>query len=319
MINHVPGWLGEKLAREQFDLFGGKEFKSYMPTSRAETKVRLYDAPRKLLGRDLTCYPQRIGSCVAHGMKHALEFLQCLEILNGDAEQFKHISTAYLYGCGRVFVGGGQLGCNSDGSLGYWQAEAVMKYGVLPMSELLPGKTEDEIAQWLVSDADWSNRNTQTGNLERQFGCRTGPPADLVEKAKKHLIKGHKRVNTIEDFINSISALAPVTIASNVGYEMQARNGVHRRSGRWDHQMMGVAYDQKSETAVIQNSWGPDAHGKLYDFDDNDPLPPGCLRVSFNDLAVMLAQGDSHSINLFDGYEDRTRILNKNSFKIFGA
>jgi hypothetical protein len=308
----TSGWLGEKLAREQFDLFGGKEFKPYMSVSRAETKVRLYDAPRKLLGRDILNYAQRIGACVAYGMKNALEILQCVEILwKGDAEQFKHISTAYLYGCGRVFVGGGQLGCNQDGSLGYWQAEAVKKYGVLPISDLKPDLTEEQIFNYLKNDS------SEIANLERQYGCRSGPPKNLVDKASIHLIKGHNRVNTIEDYINSISSLSPVTIASNVGYEMQARNGVHRRSGRWDHQMMGESYDMKSETAVIRNSWGEDAHGKLFDFDDNSPIPLGCLRISFKDLESMLVQGDSHSISLFDGYQDRSKILTREDFRIF--
>lgn len=309
---NLGGWLGEKLAREQFALFGGQEFKSYMPTSKAETKVMLYEAPRKVLGRDVFNYAQEIGSCVAHGMKNGLEHLICIEILNGDAEQFKHVSTAYLYGCGRVLEGGGQLGCNQDGSLGFWQAEAVQKHGVIPLSAIY-NKNEDEIYEWLKTGPN------EIPQLERSYGCRQGPPKNLIDIGVKHLIKGHNRVNTIEDYINSISSLAPVTIASDVGYEMQARNGVHRRSGRWDHQMVGIGYDQKSETALIMNSWGLNAHGQLLDFDDNHPLPLGCIRVSFRDLLSMLSRGDSHSISLFDGYEDRSKLLTKESFRLFGV
>jgi hypothetical protein len=261
-----------------------------------------------------------VHNCVAHGMKNAIELLECLEILlNGDAETFKYVDTAYLYGCGRVFVGGGQIG--GDGSVGSWQADAVQKYGVLFSTDHYKGKSDDELIQYLLDDADPQNNpnpnntRSEVGKRERKWGNRPGPPKEFVELASKHLIKRADLVTSVDDAFQALASLSPITVASNQGFDMLPdRNGIHQPRGQWAHQMMIQGIDLNREVGIIRNSWGSDPHGQLYDFDDNSPLPLGCIRPPLRTIERMLSQGDSYAISMFDGYEDRTSILSKEDF-----
>src|SRR5690606_29875511 len=45
--------------------------------------VRLWEAVRKVIGKDLPNYPQEIGDCVGHGAKNAAGTLACVQLAGG--------------------------------------------------------------------------------------------------------------------------------------------------------------------------------------------------------------------------------------------
>jgi hypothetical protein len=250
-----------------------------------------FDFFRKVLGKDTPNYAQEVGDCVSFGAKNAIEYLACIDIfVRGEAEKFRPIFPPYLYGTGRVFIGNGQLG-NSDGSLGSWQAKAVEKYGAIPSDE--------------------EGTPKYSGTVARQWGRRPGPPDKFVELGKQHLVQSTVKVETWEDFVKFICNGYPVTVASNVGFEMQAgSDGFHNRSGSWAHQMCFIGVDDEYEKpyGCLLNSWS-DVHGSIKDFKTGEPWPKGTLRVHKKDIESMLAQGDSFAYSQWVGFPEQRLSL----------
>src|SRR5213083_1325352 len=54
----------------------------------ASKVVLLYEAARKVMGRDLDPGPQRIGDCVSWAWSGSVDLLACLEVLREQAEEF---------------------------------------------------------------------------------------------------------------------------------------------------------------------------------------------------------------------------------------
>lgn len=298
--NQVNGWLGEDVAKEQWDwIKTSSSFVNFSlsPPQSSSQRMMLYDVVRKVLGKDTENYPQQIGDCVSFGMKNAIEYLQCCEILlKGDFERFRPIFPPYLYGTGRIYVGGGRLG-NSDGSLGSWMADAVVKYGTIPSDEEGVPKYSGSVAK------SWGGPNGKV-HLDK-----------WKELGQKHLGSAAK-INNWDELVAAICNGYPVTIASNQGFVMEADSeGFHAPRGTWNHQMaiIGVDNEHRTPYAIILNSWG-DAHGKLKDFKTNEDLPIGCLRVKKGVVERMIRQGETFAISNLDGFEERP--LDKALFKL---
>ncbi len=166
------------------------------------------------------------SNCVSFGAKNAVEYVQMYPLANGERIVWKRVFPPYLYGCGRVFIGKGQIGANEDGSLGVWQAKAVMEYGVIPI--------------------DAPNCPPYSGNVAKQWGG-SGPPKDFVPVGKEHLIKSAASVKSWNDVLTALTNGYPVTIASNVGFDMEAqRDGFHHNTTSWGHQMCATPYSLTS-------------------------------------------------------------------------
>lgn len=295
----IAGWAGEALARYQWNMVkDDTAFKKFSTEGPKTTvgKMMLYDFTRKVLGKDTRNYNQLEGSCVAFGAKNANEYLQCIEIVKGDAEEFKEMFVPYFYGAGRVFIGGGQI--RGDGSLGSWQALAVVKYGGIP-SELsgLP-----KYGPGIAGSRDW--------------GDKPGPSQKWVDIGKKHLIKSAAKINNWDEFTAAITNGYPCTIASSQGFTMEPDSrGFHRPSGTWHHQMTGIGVDNEhaSPYAIILNSWS-DVHGHLKDFKTGEPLPVGVLRVEKATVERMIAAGETFAYSQFDGFP--TQDLSRDKWKM---
>lgn len=256
-------------------------------------RMLLFEAARKAIGADIYDYSvqhgevvaQQIGDCVSWGAKHAIEYLQCVQILMGGWDTYKVIFSPYLYGCGRIYIGGQRGG--GDGSVGVWQAQAVIKYGSL--------------------STDTPNLPKYSGNVARQFGSSQNLLDKWQPEGVKHLVKSVAKVKTWDDLVQAITNGYPVTVASSVGYEMKpSSDGFHHRSGRWDHQMeIGMVDDDGGNVephAGIVNNWG-DVHGSITDFrDPSIKWPPGMLRVRRKDIEVMLAFDDTFAYSGYDGF-----------------
>jgi hypothetical protein len=264
-----------------------------------QTRVMLWEVARKLLGKDPLNYAQQVGDCVSFGAKNAIEHLQAFEIANGDAEEWHGVLPAYLYGTGRVLIGGGRL--FGDGSLGVWQAKAVMQYGFI---------TND------MPNALGHTPPKYSGSLARQWGRGSGPPTEWVDVGKQHLIQSAVMVKTWDEAANAIFNGYPVTIASNVGFDMLPRSdGYHHYSTRWAHQMCLIGIDLGGDGVephgCILNSWD-DVHGAITDFRTKQVWPKGTLRVRMADIVSILQADDSFAYSKCQGLP--ARVLPRSMF-----
>jgi hypothetical protein len=283
----------KQIVRESFDLWGDENdsFRLYPKLNivgvapyEAGKRSMLWEVGRKLLGTDPLNYPQQIGDCVSFGAKNAIEYVQFFPMANGDHLNWTMVFPPYLYGCGRVFIGNGQIG-SEDGSLGAWQAKAVMEYGAVRKDE--------------------SGLPEYSGAIARQWGVNPGPDKKWIELGKQHIVKSAAAVSSWEDMVQAITNGYPITIASNVGFDMKPRaDGFHHYSTHWGHQVcaIGVDDDASEPHACILNSWGPDAHGVIKDFKTGDTWPGGTLRVRKADVEAMLREGDSFAYSSFTGF-----------------
>jgi hypothetical protein len=282
------GWLGKAKAEKEWEIlkdspsFVNFEIKNFQGSRR----IMLHDVVRKVLGRDIENVAQQVGDCVSWGARNAVEYLMCSEILMlGDREKYRPVFAPYLYGTGRVQVGGGQL--RGDGSLGSWMAEAIVKYGVL-------ASDEEGVPQY-------------SGSIARQWGAPPGPPNKFLEIGKKHPVKSAARIKSWDELVTALCNGYPCTVASNQGFEMEPRSdGFHAPSGQWAHQMaiVGVDAEVTDEYGLIRNSWG-DVHGHLKDFNTGEDIPVGCLRVRRKTIEKMITSGEVFAFSSFEGFPEQ--------------
>lgn len=318
---NLIGWgemLQPGIAKEQFNLLRGS-FKplNILGQTRATEgrKMFLWQVVREVLGRDTENYRQEIGDCVSFGAKNATEYVTCCQIFGlaareakGDQGQFKELLSQgrikfkpvfppWYYGTGRVYVGGGRLG-NSDGSLGSWMADAVMKYGTL------------------FSDHEGVPR--YAGQIAKAWGD-PNPSNDLdnwKDIAKDFLVRSAAPIRSWDELVAAIVNGYPCTVASNIGYSMTAgQNGFHAQTANWAHQMciVGIDDEYSQPYAAILNSWG-DVHGRLKDFHDGHDWPIGIIRARRQDIEKMIRAQEVFAWSQFDGFPEQ--LLDKALFKL---
>lgn len=222
--------------------------------------------------------------CVSFGAKNAIEYVQFFPMANGERLNWTMVFPPYLWGCGRIFIGNNQLG-RQDGSIGVWQAKAVMEYGTI-------SRDEEGVPEY-------------SGSVARQWGNNPGPSQKWVDLGKQHIVKSAAAVSTWEDVVTALTNGYPVTIASNVGFDMTPRSdGFHHYSTHWGHQLciIGVDDDPSDPYACILNSWGADVHGVVKDFKTGEIWPGGTLRVRRADVEAILAEEDSFAFSSLTGF-----------------
>jgi hypothetical protein len=273
--------------------------------------VKLWDAARKVLGKDVPNYPQEIGDCVAFGAKNAVAYLQCVQLANlgGDElnvfrdregegkgatgppwfAEYAEPSTSYIYGISRVQIGNRRLG-RGDGSIGAWAAKGCQQFGVVTLAESGP----------------------YSGSQAKAWGY-DGPPSNLLAIGKDRLVRTVSLMRTPDEVRDAICNGYPVTIASNFGtkrFDTIDGKLVARGDDNWSHQMCLIAYDGSGSQPLwyCLNSWGGPAHPT--------PLqgePPGGFWITSKQLAGILRENDSFAFSAFDGFPSRD--LN---FNVFG-
>lgn len=301
----ICGWAEHRtpgLAKESFLLMSAAGLISPFTLQAASgKKTMLYLVARKILGHDITNYPQEIGDCTSFGGKNAAELLQCTQILLvGDHIKWRPVFPPYYYGCSRVYIGKNRIGPD-DGSMGSWVTQAAMKYGTL--------------------FSDESGVPHYAGKVAKSWGD-ANPKNDLdkwVATGGHFLVKSTTIIRTWSQLVAAIANGYPVTTASNVGYEMLPRSDGFHHIGKepWPHQMafIGVCDNDKDPYAIIQNNWG-DQMGHLKDFDDGHDLPISCLRVRRADAEKHLAAKDSWAWSHMDGFHEQHVAIDKALFKL---
>lgn len=249
-------------------------------------QVRLVKAYEAVTGTPHKTHVQEIGDCVSHGGILGVDFLSCVEIANGEREQWKgKFSTEVGYGLSRVEIGGNRI--RGDGSTGAWMAQALTRFGVL--------------LRGVYGRFDLSQYNPK---LAKEFGAR-GCPDELEDSVREHPIRTTTLVTSYTQYRDMIAAGYPVFICSNRGFgSTRDRQGFLAPRGTWYHCMLGASVDDKSDRkgAEIYNSWPLSwISGPEHTLGTSE----GAFWADASVLDKMLAQGDSYAISGFDGFPKR--------------
>lgn len=236
-----------------------------------------------------------IGSCVSFGTASAIEHLMCVEIANGESEDYRDLCQEVIYAGSRVEVGGGRLGAG-DGSVGAWAADFVRKWGVIPRGQ---------IGNYDLARYDESRC--------RSWG-RTGVPNDLEPEAKKHPVRQVAQVKSWTECQAAIRNGYPIAVCSTTGFEQQVRDqdGFVKPRGVWPHCMaiVGIVGGRRPGGRIL-GSWGlsptllpPERSGPV---GIGDGSPAG-FWADADVIDSMLRQNDSWAFSAITGFP--TRNLN---------
>lgn len=288
------GWAGEKVAAEAKAALAqaGTPVTELTVTAadlrdvRGQSVFLWYFTKRVNGGNHIPNVAQQIGDCVSFGNGHACEYAMAAEICMGADTRFQRVYKPFLYGTGRVQVGGGRI--RGDGSTGAWQARALEQYGAIAVDE--------------------PNVPPYSGSVAKKWGYPPGPPAEFLPIGKQYLAKT-KLVTSYDAACEAIANGWPVAVCSSAGFgKIDVAN--NRVEGSWNttwpHCMCFVAFDDREgrQALCCLNSWGPNAHIAAGRYAELDGAPPGSFWVRKADAEKMLRQGDSYAIS-FNGFTRR--------------
>ncbi len=256
----------------------------------AVQKVCLWDAARSVLGKDLPCYYQSIGSCVGQGKAKTESYTLLNTVLADMTQKYEELYEPYGYAQSRVCAG---ITGGSDGSTGSGAAEAATKFGALFLIYA------PELAKTITYGDDGKTLN-QPGSVEKSWG-QHGAPAQYIPLGQKQLIKSTANLKNTDQVRDAIVNKYGVACASNWGGAMkpQVKNGVllNRRQTTWNHQMSVSAYwdhPDLGEIFWIQNSWGWFVHGIC-----PSGAPGGGFWISKSDMQFICDQGEVFAYSPF--------------------
>lgn len=235
-----------------------------------------YLAYKKLFGKHMPAQKQDIGSCVSRGYSRGVDYLQCVQIIMGELEEFKFVSHAAVYGLARErghMLGGG------DGLVGAYAADSVSKDGTVSNNDANDSDTDDRLAK------EWGAR-----------GC----PSNIKQLAQNRLVKTVSQVTTPEEARDALVAGHLVPVCSDQGFTMtRDSNGKCSPRGSWGHCMVWTGYRADKRQFLIEQSWGQNCpDGPLGDKD----IPDNGFWVDWDVAARMLSQRDSFVVSAYDGF-----------------
>lgn len=295
-ITYVPdgaefGWVDDPVAVSAIvDAMPIKDFADTPAYGYADEElpdhVYLWDFAKQATGDVLPTRNQgQVGSCVSFGCCSAIEHVMCVEIAQGQNEEFQPLIQEIVYGGSRVEIGNGSLG-RGDGSIGAWAAKFVNTYGILNRGVFLDGKY------------DLTNYSQ---SLCRQWGA-SGVPNDLEPLVKQHPVKSTTKISDWNSCKKALAQGYALSIASNQGFTTSRdKNGICRPSGTWNHQMAVIGYTtiESQEYGFILNSWG-----NYMGSSNRGPgdAPVGGFYAHSSVIDRMLKQGDSFCYSGVEGF-----------------
>lgn len=302
-VEKLCGWAGREKADRAWFVEGMKDqFVPFLVADSQGNRVEVGDSDAllwepaiELLGSHIPTFRQEVGDCVGNGAANAAHYTLAVQVyldggFNDLAQEWAQLHPSYIYGISRVQIGGDRIG--GDGSLGAWAAKGVMDYGVVSFEQA--GKP-------------------YSGALSRQWGRRPGPPQELIEIGKKHVVKSAARCMNGDDVATAIQNGYACSVASNRGFAMQQTrrtiNGVVRMvatpSGSWAHQMAVIGWIRGDGASpkgyfYILNSWGANAHSP-----PTDGAPPGGFWVTWMVMDSMCKSGEVFAFSGVHGFPAR--------------
>lgn len=178
----------------------------------------LWDAEKALFGKFLPAWHQFRGTCVGQGTARSLQDSWWGELsLTGEVGKPTEFSVEFIYGIGRVEIGGGRIG--GDGCVGAWAAKGVHDYGVLPRG--VYGKFD------LTKPKE---------DLSVHWGTRgVGVPKPLKDAASAFKVRCH-RLMTAEEIADAVYAKKGVAWCTGMLWSnSRGADGLARRTGSTAH------------------------------------------------------------------------------------
>lgn len=232
-------------------------------------------------------YAQKRGDCVSFGTRNAVDLTRAVEIdLKKEPEAWENDTATepiYWY-----------RGHSGEGASCARLAEWVNSAGGLLLRQPYP-----------ELNLDLSVYNASIGR-----DGRTGPPANVVNEAKKHPVQQVTRITSVAQARDCLANGYGVNCCSSYGFSStRDANGIARRKGSWAHSMAWTAVDARPETIdkfggmlfLVQNSWGygwisgPRVHNQ----------PEGSFWIVERDAAGMIASGGSFAFGNVQGWPAR--------------
>lgn len=241
--------------------------------------VLISDVVKKVMGSHMPAQNQPRGTCVSRGYSRGVDYLQCAQIIMGNAaEELKLVSHAFIYGTGAE-VGHDQS--YQDGLVGAWAAKAVTQFG---------NATNEEC----------NDRDAGYDDLAVEWKAK-GVPQKYKDLAKDNPVKTVTLVSTPEQARDVICNYYPLPVCSGQGFSMQRdSNGFCRASGSWSHCMVWTGYRDDRKQFLVEQSWGQNTpSGPIGDLD----IPDNAFWIDWQTAARMLGERDSFALSSFDGFK----------------
>ena len=277
------GWAGPKLELPAFEAFAAQDDRPVLDTRMVDwngvaatmqtdadpkgKRFAFWDSVIKLTGKHLPNTNQLLGDCVGAGTEMELEYMLADQIVReGRLELYRPIFRPFLYGAGRVLIGGNKI--RGDGSLMSWQMEAIHKIGIL---------AEDEPGLPTYSTA-----------VGREWGSSAAVLKKWVDKAKDQKIEKYIDVKNFDDAAKcTITGKMGLVIASSQGFNMALKHDTTEEcswfipSGTWHHLMHipALDYNMRNPRLYVGNQWSYSAHKGQLDGPDGG----GWVRAEFFD------------------------------------
>ena len=181
---------------------------------------------------------QTVGDCVSHGDRSARDVVRSVEIdIKGEAEAYyKRGATEPTY----AYRGHSGQGMDPGRA-----ARFVVNYGWM-VRENYPGCV------------DLTKYDSRIGS---KYG-RNGPPKCMLDLCKEHDVGEYIVPDTAEQAMTLFYNGYACHSGQNIGFaDSPGSNGIHERSGSWNHDMATVGYDDTKEiwnrrVYFVVNSWG---------------------------------------------------------------
>lgn len=223
MLKHKMGWLPD------------------VPDLRDIPFSKKFRLPRKLpFGVDLrgACSDVKdqgkLGSCTAHALTGALEFLQLAALSPEELERYRDLSRLFVY-------------YNTRKSMGtiHEDSGAMLRTAIKTLKLL--GVCREKLWPYIIS----------------RFAER--PPKKCYAEALNHTVTGYQRLDALREMKACLAMGLPFVfgfaVYEHVMSESVARTGRIRLPGRGErmlggHAVMAVGYRDRTGTLIFRNSWG---------------------------------------------------------------
>ena len=222
---------------------------------------------------------QTTGDCVSHSTRNAVDITRCVEIKNGDREDFLARGATEAIYQSRGHRGQG-MSCSGAAKYVHQNGGILVrkKYG----------------------DVDLSKYNSS-------LGANLKIPNDVYKtEAQKHQVKTISNIRTVEEARDALANGYALSVCSGYGFSSRRdSNGIAKRSGGWNHAMAWIACDDthailKETLFLVQNSWGKWNSGpRVHD------QPEGSFWIREKDARGMLSGGGAWVFSDVDGFPAR--------------
>lgn len=237
--------------------------------------------------------PTCVGQCTAAGV----DILAAVQIHSGKNERAPPapFSASVIYSLSRHEIGGKDNNWGG-GSHCVWAAQAINRFGVVPMLD------------YPQYGLDLTNPSVST-----QLSVdRNGVPNGLKTLGQHHVVVEFIQINSYEEARDAIYNGCPVIVGSNVGYgrksgQVRDKEGFLSRPrgwfahGKvWKHGivLVGMA-DLGREGCLVLNSWGDEWVDGPKRFPSD---PDGSFWADARNIQRMVSQGDSFALKFYQGY-----------------